>query len=228
MAHLKGQYGVYAMVSPVLNNHQCSLLIQASREANCHFKYRFLLTIQIILFHLSNTASTPLYHALNSFPVSECKFRLVLSNATFILWDKPARKNTPFHSRKRKRVNYNIQHIRIGSQQAREVTDLKRQRISNCISGTSHISLLQKGRRWEMPWCCKGSSRGAHTESRHTPAPSAQHEIIPLNINTISPVFLQIILQISATQRTQTNQRKRLTFLFYKPLQFSAYESVIG
>lgn len=56
----------------------------------------------------------------------------------------------------------------------------------------------------------------------------AEHEIMPPNINTISPVFLQVI-QISGTQKdTNKSIHKCLTFLFYKPLQFSDYESVMG
>lgn len=110
MAHLEGQHAVHTMVSPVLNSHQCSLLIQASRQANSYFKYIFLLTTSncTISFVKLDTASTPLHHAPNSFSVYECKFRLGLNNATCLLWDKSARKITPFYSGNRKHVHYNI------------------------------------------------------------------------------------------------------------------------
>lgn len=171
-------------------------------QVSSYFKYRFLL-FQITLFHLSklNTASTPSHHTLNCFLVYECKFRLVHNNATCILRDKPARKNTQFYWRNKKRTNYNIQGS-VKSQQAREVTDPRRLQISNCIIGTSHILLLQKQKKMKNVLTHgKDPHRGARTVSHVThKLRSAEHEIMPLSIKTISLVFPQII-QILDTWR---------------------------
>lgn len=52
----------------------------------------------------------------------------------------------------------------------------------------------------------KDPRRGAHTVCHVTHKLwSTEHEIMPLNINTIHPVFLQVI-QISGTQKTQIKQ----------------------
>lgn len=56
------------------------------------------------------------------------------------------------------------QYMRLRSQQAREVTDPKRQHISNCIIGTSHILLLQKQKKMKDALMRgKDPRRGAHT-----------------------------------------------------------------
>lgn len=94
-----------------------------------------------------------------------------------------------------------MQYIRLRSQRAREVTDSKRQHISNCIIGTSHILLRQKQPKMKDALMRgKDPRRGAQTVCHVThKLRSAQHEIMPLNSNTISLVFLQVI-QILGTQ----------------------------
>lgn len=55
----------------------------------------------------------------------------------------------------------------------------------------------------------------------------AAGELTPLSIHTVSLVPPHVI-RIAGTSDTNKSRRGCLTFLFYKPLQFSDYESVIG
>lgn len=106
----------------------------------------------------------------------------------------------------KKRMNCNIQGS-VRSQQAREVTDPRRLQISNRIIGTSHILLLQTQKKMKnVLMHCKDPHGGAHTVFHVThKLRSAEHEITPLSINTISLVFPQII-QILRHLKIQINQ----------------------
>lgn len=61
--------------------------------------------------------------------------------------------------------------MRLRSQQAREVTDPKRQHISNGIIGTSHILLQKQTKMKDALMRGTDPRRGAHSLSRHTQAP---------------------------------------------------------
>lgn len=120
-----------------------------------------------------------------------------------ILQDKPARKKPGFYLRNKKRMNYNIQGL-VRSQQAREVTDPRRLQISNCIIRTSHNLLLQKQKKMKnVLKHGKDPHRGAHTVFHVTDElRSAEHEIMPLSIDTVSLVFPQKIHILDSSRYT--------------------------